>query len=369
MPLLIPLWLVRQLSFCLAPLRWLVRHNWLRAADVDWWLQRLHPLLSLQRVYARVESRRWVAEDMLAINLRCNANAQDWRAGQHVQLYWSQQGARLSRSYSLTAVHANGRIELAIKRQPGGKLSGLLLDELRPGVRIELSQASGELIWPEQAQGVLLLAAGSGITPLLGLLRAALAKGYQAPVTLLHYVRQQGQQAFQRELEHLQRRYPNLQVRWLLTGEAADGTAKSGRFNSLQVDEIACEGLLACGPHGFVEQTRQWWHSSTDRQPMQFEAFSASPLLATGAVSSVRLGFARAQQQVAGNNQQNLLEQAEANGLRPAHGCRQGICASCSCLLLGGSVRDQRSGAISNEPGQSIRLCISVPVGDVTLDL
>ena len=47
MPLLIPLWLVRQLSFCLAPVRWLVRHNWVRAADVDWWLQRLHPLLLL----------------------------------------------------------------------------------------------------------------------------------------------------------------------------------------------------------------------------------------------------------------------------------------------------------------------------------
>ena len=366
---LLPLFLVRPLASSLAPLRWLVRHGWLRAADVDWWLQHVHPLLSLQRVYAQVATRRWVAEDMLALTLRCNGNASGWTSGQHVQLFWQHQGMRLSRSYSLTAVRDNGTIELAIKRQPGGKLSSLLLEKLRAGDRVELTQASGELVWPEQSDAVLLLAAGSGITALLGLLRAALAGGYQAPVTLLHYVRQQGQQAFKYELQLLMQRYPNLQVRWLLTGETASAGVSVGRFSPVQVADVACDSLLACGPHGFVERAEQWWQSVERKNPMQYEAFTPAQTNNNAEATSLALRFVRSQQQVVGNNQQNLLEQAEAQGLRPAHGCRQGICASCSCELLDGSVRDLRSGAITSEPGQSIRLCISVPVSAVTLDL
>ncbi|MGH8355829.1 MAG: 2Fe-2S iron-sulfur cluster-binding protein, partial [Pseudomonas sp.] len=83
----------------------------------------------------------------------------------------------------------------------------------------------------------------------------------------------------------------------------------------------------------------------------------------------VRLRFARAQREVPGDSRRSLLEQAEAEGLRPAHGCRQGICASCTCLLLSGAVRDLRSGALLSEPNQPIRLCVSVPQGDVALDL
>ena len=365
----IPLRLVRRLAPGLAPLRWLVTHGWLRDADAEWWLQRLHPLLSLDRVYARVESRNWVADDMLAITLRCNGNARHWQPGQHVQLHRVIDGVRLSRSYSLTAVAPDGRIELGIRRQPEGKVSGALLDELAVGERVELGQAQGNLVWPETAPSVLLLAAGSGITPLLGLLREALASGYQAPVTLLHYVRQRSQRAFIKELQQLMERYPNFHVRWALTGELAAADELAGRFRVEHVAPIAAQSLLVCGPHGFVEQTRSWWESSPGSKPMQFEAFTAAQPVTCGEMQSVQLGFAKAHQQIIGNNQQNLLEQAEAGGLRPAHGCRQGICASCSCQLLSGRVRHVHSGLVSNEPGQSIRLCVSVPMGDVTLDL
>ncbi len=366
---LLPVWLVRQLAPCLAPLRWLTDRGWLREADVDWWLQRLHPLLSLRRVYALVETRHWVARDMLALTLRCNGNARGWRSGQHVPLYLERQGVRLSRSYSLVAVQRDGRIELGIRRAAGGRVSPELLDRLTCGDRLELGQADGELQWPGESSAVLLLAAGSGITPLLGLLRAALAAGYAAPVTLLHYVRQPGQQAYGRELQQLTQQYPNLQVRLALTAGPAASGELVGRFSGGHVAALAAEDLLACGPHGFVEQVRNWWQSVPGRHPLQAEAFTPAPGADGEQVASVQLGFARAHQQVIGNTRDNLLEQAEARGLRPPHGCRQGICASCSCVLLAGRVRDRRSGLVSQEPGQTIRLCVSVPLGNVTLDL
>ncbi|HWV11205.1 MAG TPA: 2Fe-2S iron-sulfur cluster binding domain-containing protein, partial [Pseudomonas sp.] len=79
--------------------------------------------------------------------------------------------------------------------------------------------------------------------------------------------------------------------------------------------------------------------------------------------------FARSQLSVVGDRRHSLLELAEAQGLRPAHGCRQGICASCTCLLLAGEVRDLRTGELFSEPDQPIRLCISAPHRDVLIDL
>ncbi|HBZ95421.1 MULTISPECIES: ferredoxin reductase [unclassified Pseudomonas] len=352
----------RWVAGCLWPLRQLCSGGWLREADVDLCLRQLHPTLRLNRVFAQVEARRWVAEDMLALKLCCNGNAQDWRAGQHVQLYLEQNGVRHGRSYSLTSVAADGRIEIAIKRQPDGRLSNLLLDDLAVGQVIELGRAFGDFAWPQEQGSVLLLAAGSGITPLLGLLRDALARGFAAPVTLLHQVRRQGQQAFAEELQALAARHANVQVQWVFSGEG-------DRLSAERLAALPGDHLRVCGPRGFVEQACGWWHGARRGSSLQSESFSPLPMLADVEDREVRLSFARSRQQVSGSSNASLLEQAEAAGLRPAHGCRQGICTSCTCLLLAGSVRDLRSGELFAEPHQPIRLCVSAPHGDVEIDL
>ena len=354
---LLPFSVVRALAPGMRPLRALVAGRWLREAEVDALLGWLHPAWRLNRVMAQVIDREWVSDDLLALRLRGNGNLNGWQPGQHVQLYLELDGVRHCRSYSLTRVERDGVVELGIRRQSGGFLSHHLLDHLAVGEVLELSQAQGELRWPEQAEGVGLLAAGSGITALLGLLREALARGYTAPVTLLHYVREAGQRAYVAELQGLMRRHANLQVRWLLTGQG------DGRFQPGHLQGLAGFALLACGPAGFVDAVRCGCAGA-----LQSEAFS--PLRRVSEPGqAVQLEFVRSRLQGTGDSARSLLEQAEAHGLRPAHGCRQGICASCTCLLLGGAVRDLRSGAVSAEPGQAIRLCISAPLGDVRIDV
>ncbi len=102
---------------------------------------------------------------------------------------------------------------------------------------------------------------------------------------------------------------------------------------------------------------------------MAISGFTPLAVQAPGAAREVRLTFARSAVQAQGLTARSLLEQAEAAGLRPQHGCRQGICTRCTCQLLAGTVRDLRTGELFAEPNQPIRLCVSAPHGDVEIDL
>jgi ferredoxin-NADP reductase len=369
---LLPFAWVRRLASLLSPLRALVARGWLRESDVDAGLALLHPALRLNRVFARVTQRRWVAKDMLELSLQANGNWPGAQPGQHVQLYLERDGVRLSRSYSLTAVQADGSLQIAIKHQVGGRVSPHLLEHLAVGDVLELGPVYGELSWPDAQQAVLLLAAGSGITPLLGMLRDALARGFSAPVTLLHYVREQGQRGFFAELQALQAQYSNLQVQWSLTAAGAGTQGLTGRFSAehlAALPQLAQHRVLACGPSGFVAQVQQWWQAVGLPEALQVEAFTPPALSTDVSRRQVRLSFARSHQKSLVDNQRSLLEHAEGQGLKPVYGCRQGICTTCTCMLVSGTVRDLRSGALFSEPGQPIRLCVSAAHGDVEIDL
>ena len=221
-----------------------------------------------------------------------------------------------------------------------------------------------------QAEAVCLLAAGSGLTPLLGLLREALENGYRGPVLWLHYARHPGQRAWLGELEALAARHPNLELRWSLT--RGRGPMAAWRGISSRATWTAGQPTWRAArpwPAGRRLSSRRWASNWGTLRRLADGILQRPALAQREAPREVRLRFARSQREVSGDSAASLLEQAEAHGLRPAHGCRQGICASCTCVLLSGCVRDLRSGALCSEPGQPIRLCVSAAHGDLALDL
>ncbi|HEY9104677.1 MAG TPA: ferredoxin reductase [Chitinimonas sp.] len=346
----------------LRPLR-----GWLREDVFDYYGRILHPQLQLQRVLARVVARRMEGDSTLVLTLAPSRHWQGLAAGQHVALTTEIRGVRHTRCYS-PMPQSGGLIEVGIKRQPGGLVSGYLHDYAKVGQYLEIGQAQGQLLLPEPAPAKwLLLAAGSGITPLLSMLRARLAQGSLGDVVLLYYGRRRRELAFVEEL----RAMPGLRLQVCLTGEPIQDGETAGRLSAAQlallVPDATERQAYACGAYGFTDTANTLWQDGAFAS-LVVESFSP-PNWQVEDDMPVQLTYQRSNRQLAGRTGGTLLEQAEAHGLKPAHGCRMGICNTCTCHKREGAVRDLRTGKISMEPDETIRLCITAPVGDVVLDL
>jgi len=340
----------------------------------DFYASRLDPQLTLNRILARVEAIRPEARNVVSFVLRPNRNWRGFRPGQHVQLTVEIDGARHARTYSPSnAPAADGTVTLTVKRHPGGRVSGYLHEHLAVGDIVELSQAFGDFVLPDPVPAkLLMIAGGSGITPLMAMLRDLLARGIDADVVFAHYAHTHRDLIFAVELAYLGERHPNLHVHFGVTGMAALPGELSGRFSGHHLDRIAPDAAerctLVCGPGGLLHAANALWRERGHAELPRGEAFTPGVATVTD-TSEIALRFARSFKDVRGKSGVPLLVQAEGAGLRPRSGCRMGICRSCTCRKQSGAVKNLLTGEITAEPDEDIRLCISAPVSDVTLDL
>src|SRR5205809_1409796 len=340
----------------------------------DFYASRLDPQLTLNRILARVEAIRPEARNVVSFVLRPNRNWRGFRPGQHVQLTVEIDGARHARTYSPSnAPAADGTVTLTVKRHPGGRVSGYLHEHLAVGDIVELSQAFGDFVLPDPVPAkLLMIAGGSGITPLMAMLRDLLARRIDTDVVFAHYAHTHRDLIFAGELVDLGERHQNLQVHFGVTGTSALPGELSGRFSGHHLDRIAPDAAerctLVCGPGGLLETANALWRERGYAELPRGEAFTPGVVTITDS-SRIALRFARSFTDVRGRSGVPLLVQAESAGLRPRSGCRMGICRSCTCRKQSGAVKNLLTGEISAEPDEDVRLCISVPISDVTLDL
>lgn len=341
---------------------------------VDRYLEQFAPTLSLTDVRAEVAAIRHQTDDSVTIRLRPNGNWRGFRAGQYVRLTVEIDGRRRSRCYSpANSVHAtDGLIELTVKSHAGGFVSTFLKQRLTVGATVELSQAEGGFALPEaRPSRVLLISGGSGITPVMAMLRTLTDEGFAGPISFLHYANAAKDQIYAAELAEIAARFPNVQ---LLRGyaEPQQGGELEGLFCRAHlnaVPDFAAAETFLCGPPGMMKAVQKLWADEGLGAQLHVEHFAAAAPVAVdsgNAIGDVR--FVRSER-LATNSGATLLDQAESLGLKPESGCRMGICHACTCRKTSGRVRDIRSGEISDAGEADIQLCVSVPVGTVTLDL
>jgi ferredoxin-NADP reductase len=339
---------------------------------VDRYLELIRPSWSLREARAGVVDVSRQTVDSITLTLRPNENWKGFRTGQFVRLTVEIDGVRETRCYSLaSSEHVPDRVEITVKAHREGLVSGFLNRNAHPGMAVGLSAADGDFVLPEhRPERVLLISGGSGITPVISMLRTLCDEGHAGAVTFVHYAPTRDDVVYHDELGEIAARHANVRLVHAYTREA--GGTLSGHLCRDHLDavapDLACAETYVCGPPGLIASARRVWTEEGIEELLHVESFLPPALALPSDRAEGSVSFARAGQRVP-NNGRSLLEQAEQAGLGPQFGCRMGICHTCTCRKTAGSVRNLVTGELSSAEKEDIQICVSVPVGDVELDL
>lgn len=339
---------------------------------VDRYLELVHPMLTVRQVRGEVTEVVRTTPDTIALTIRPTRQWRGFRAGQFVQVTAVIDGVRRTRCYSpsCSQLRPDGRFELTVKAHPGGLVSRWLHDNARPGLVLDLSQADGTFTLPDvRPERMLLVSGGSGITPVLSMLRTLCDEGHHGEVVFLHYADDAAHVPHHEALQRLAARHENVRVVIAHTG--TDDGELTGFFGDEHLRAVApwhAEAeTFVCGPPGLMRAVRELHKQRGLLDRLHVEEFAPEITAVPGdATGTVRFA---ATDTTVDNSGATLLEQAEAAGLSPEYGCRMGICFSCTQIKTSGCTRNIRTGETDSDPDTEIQLCINVPVGDVELEL
>ena len=317
----------------------------------------VQPLWARTDLRARVVEVRPEAAGAVTLVLRPGRSWAGHTAGQWVRLGVVVDGVLHWRSYSLTAPpRPDGLVSVTVKPVADGVVSRHLATRLAAGDVVRLGQAEGDFVLPDPVPPALLfVTAGSGITPVMGMLRDLAARGPLPDVVLVHSARTPEDVIFGAELRAL----PGLTL-------VERHTATAG---PMTVDDLPSDwrerAAYACGPAGLLDALEASW--AAEGLVLHTERFTPALRAPDGAAGGTAT-FARSGATATADGGTPLLQAGEQAGVLLPSGCRMGICFGCVVPLRRGQVRDLRTGEVSGEPGDLVQTCVSACAGDVELD-
>jgi ferredoxin-NADP reductase len=330
---------------------------------IDRYLELIRPELTIRDARAEVVDVRRQTDRSVTLTLRPNRAWGGFRAGQFVRVGVEIDGVRRTRTYSpASSEHARDRsFELTVTTHPDGLVSRHLRDHARPRTIVHLGDAGGEFSLPaRRPERLVLISGGSGITPVLAMLRTLCDERHAGAITFVHYARTAADWLYRPEVEALAARHAGIDVHYVATREGG------GRFRPEAIGDLSGAAAAVCGPPSLIDAVRLSWPGGADA--VIAETFTPPTVALTGETAEGTIRFTRtgSSAPIAAGT---LLEQAEAAGLSPEFGCRMGICHTCTCRKTAGAVRNLRTGVVSDEEDEDIQLCVSVPAGDVALEI
>jgi ferredoxin-NADP reductase len=340
---------------------------------VDRYIEMIDPLWSETEIRAEVTDVVRKTKDSVTLTLRPNVNFKGFLAGQFVKLSVEIDGIRRTRCYSPanSQFRRDGHIELTIKVDPNGLVSPWLQANAKPGMVVRLSPAQGEFYLPlPHPRSILLISGGSGITPVMSMLRTLTDKAYIGKITFLHYAFTEDDVIYQAEIDAIKAKYEG--VRIIRAYTEADNGDLQGYFSKehlVTADSHYAEAeTFLCGPMPLMNAVREVFEAEGISDKLHIEQFTAPVRTVGSANAEGSLSFAASGTEVE-NNGQTILEQAEAAGLNPEYGCRIGICFTCVRKKDSGTTQNVLTGDTCSDGDTNIKLCINKPVGDVVIDL
>ncbi len=292
------------------------------------------------------------------------AGEYDFLPGQHVPIEVTVDGKRVRRTYSICTLPGQSPLEIGVRIQPGGQFSEFAARHLEAGDTLMVMPPIGQFhanLDPSKARRVLAFAAGSGITPILSIIRATLTAEPSSRVVLFYGNRRQQSTMFIDDLYALKNRFPErLELHFLFSREEPEFPIMSGRLDAAKVRELYsafCDGLepddvFVCGPDTMITTVTDTLtdlgvaaeaiHVERFGVPRKGQAARAAPESPdeggkTVAVTVIMDGHRRSFDMRA--DATSIVDAAAAAGIELPYSCKGGVCATCRTHLKSGQVR------------------------------
>jgi ferredoxin-NADP reductase len=336
----------------------------------DDYLELINPLWSTQELRGRIVSIEHERGDAATILIRPGWEWPGHRPGQYLRIGLVIDGIHHWRAYSLTSDpdREDGCISITPKLVTEGKVSPHLVRQVRPGAIVRLGGVEGTFVLPEPVpERLLFISAGSGITPIMSMLRHLEGEGALRDVVHLHSARTEDQAIFGDRLRDIDARHAGYHLHLRLTG--TDGRLTPDHFEDLCPDWAQREAFV-CGPAEMLDTLAEHWERAGDADRLHMERFQ--PIIGSGDGELGEGGtirFTSSGVEAASDGTQPILVAGEEAGATLPFGCRMGICHTCVGRLCAGQVRDMRTGEVSGQPGEMVRTCVNAPEGAVEIAL
>jgi ferredoxin-NADP reductase len=336
----------------------------------DDYLEMINPLWSTRELRGRVEQVRQETADAATVLIRPGYRWPGHKPGQYVRIGCDIDGVRHWRAYSLTSdpFREDGLISITPKLVDAGKVSPYLVRETTPGTIVTLSDVEGDFVLADPAPAKLLfISAGSGITPIMSMLRHLDHEDAIRDVVVLHSARRDDEVIFGDELRELDRRNEQFRLHEQMTRE-------HGRIGPQDLDRLCPDWrereTYISGPSEMLDAFSDHWDQTGDCEQLHMERFQPKLGLGQGEEGEGgTIAFVSSGSEAKSDGKVPILVAGEEAGLDLPYGCREGICHTCVGELRSGRVRDLRNGQVYGQPGEMIRTCISAPEGPIEVEL
>src|SRR6476646_3356746 len=335
----------------------------------DDYLELINPLWSTQELRGRIERIERETPDAVTVLIRPGYEWTEHRPGQYLRIGVIVDGVHHWRAYSLTTDpgRPDGLIGITPKLVDAGKVSPYLVHRARAGDIVRLGGVEGTFVLPDPApRRLLFISAGSGITPIMSMLRSLDRDKALDDVVHIHSSRNPDGVIFGEQLRELDSRCDGYRPHIRITGEA-------GRVTPADLDHLCPDWrerhAFVSGPGEMLDALVQHWREEGDPELLEMERFQ--PVIggdaAAGEGGAVKFLSSGIETECDGGTP--ILVAGEEAGAELPFGCRLGICHTCIGRLCAGEVRDLRTGEVYGEKGEMVRTCVNAPEGDVAIAL
>jgi ferredoxin-NADP reductase len=334
----------------------------------DDYLELINPLWSTRELRGRIERIDHVTGNAATVLIKPGYRWEGHRAGQYCRIGVEIRGVRHWRAYSLTSEpnRPDGCISITPKLVEGGVVSPYMVRHGRPGAIVSLGGVEGDFVLPDPLpEKLLFISAGSGITPIMSMLRELARDDELNDAVLLHSARDPEDVIFGGELRYLDRRWEGFHLHEQHTGTM-------GRMAPKHLEELCPDWrereTFASGPGEMLDVLTEHFERRGRPQQLHMERFQ--PKIGGGETGEGgTITFLESDCKVEAEGTKPILVEGEDAGLELPFGCREGICHTCVGTLRSGRIRDLRNGQVSGQEGETVRTCINAPEGPVEIEL